>query len=149
LTFDHETVSIDGNTVACNSTVWLATLGLGVVFSALFAKTYRINRIMNSAQKFRRIKITVKQTLVPVAIVLLLNLIVLSVMTTQDPILYEIAVLTRDGFGRPLASYGFCNYREAEGYLIALAVINIGTLLFALYQSWLARRLSSEFAESR
>ena len=104
---------------------------------------------MNSAQKFRRIKLTVKQTAIPVAIVFLLNVIVLSIMTARDPIQYTIDILAVDNFGRPVASYGFCDYRAAESYLIALAVLNIGMLLFALYQCWHARRLSTEFAESK
>lgn len=150
MTIDHENISIDGNSVACNATIWLAALGLGVLFSALFAKTYRINRIMNSAKKFRRIKLTVRQTAIPVLIVFLLNLIVLSIMAARDPIMYEIDVLAYDSFGRPVASYGYCTYLDSSrGYLIALAVINIGMLLFALYQCWHARRLSSEFAESK
>lgn len=67
---DHSEISLEGCAMACNATVWLGTLGIGIVFSTLFAKTRRINLVMHSAKNFRRIRITVRQTLVPVLILL-------------------------------------------------------------------------------
>jgi type VI protein secretion system component VasK len=77
------------------------------------------------------------------------NVIVLSLMTGLDPIEYVVENLSVDRFGRPTSSYGHCDYASAIAFMITLAVINIGTLLFALYQAWQARSLSTEFAESR
>ena len=59
----------DDAKASCNSVVSLISLGFGITFSTLFAKTYRINRIMDSAKKFRRIKLSVADTLSPVAII--------------------------------------------------------------------------------
>ncbi|KAG7349886.1 7 transmembrane sweet-taste receptor of 3 GCPR [Nitzschia inconspicua] len=149
MVIDHRSYSLSGNSVACNATIWLAALGLGIVFSALFAKTYRINRIMNSAKKFRRIKITVRETMISVNVVFCANLIVLSLMTTLDPIEYEIEVLIFDSFNRPTTSYGQCDFSSSSSFLVVLLIINFGTLVVALYQAWHARSLSTEFAESR
>jgi 7 transmembrane sweet-taste receptor of 3 GCPR len=71
MVIDHRNVGIRGNSIACNATMWMASLGLGIVFSALFAKTYRINQITKSAKKFRRIKITVRETMISVNAVVL------------------------------------------------------------------------------
>jgi hypothetical protein len=77
------------------------------------------------------------------------NLIVLSLMSALDPIQYEIDDLSYDIFDRPTRSYGHCDYAESKGFLITLAVINLGILVLALYQAWHARTLSTEFAESK
>ena len=56
--------------MACTATIWLISLGLSIVFSALLAKTMRINRIMNNSKKLRRITVTVWDMLKPVLVVL-------------------------------------------------------------------------------
>jgi gamma-aminobutyric acid type B receptor len=55
---------------ACTATVWLVSLGLSISFSALFAKTWRINRIMKNSMKLKRITVTVWDMLKPVSVVL-------------------------------------------------------------------------------
>jgi hypothetical protein len=47
--------------------VWLVSLGWGICLSAIQAKLHRINKIMESAQRFKRVHITVCDTLTPVA----------------------------------------------------------------------------------
>ena len=54
----------------CNSHFALLTIGFGITFSTFLAKTYRINKIMDSAKQFKRIKLSVRDTVYPVAIVL-------------------------------------------------------------------------------
>lgn len=53
----------------CNSYFGLLIIGFGITFSTFLAKTYRINKIMNSAKRFRRVKISTRDTIYPVAIV--------------------------------------------------------------------------------
>jgi hypothetical protein len=62
--------SMEGLDTSCNSTVWLACLGHTIIFSALFSKTHRINTIMKSARKYRRIKVTIRDTLKPMTVML-------------------------------------------------------------------------------
>lgn len=66
-TFDAIVASPHECTIACNAFVWLFVLGWGICLSALQAKLHRINKIMNSAQHFKRVNITVCDTLTPVA----------------------------------------------------------------------------------
>jgi hypothetical protein len=56
---------------ACTAVFWLLFPGLSIVFSALFTKTYRINLIMKNSKKFRRIKVTIRQTLTTMAVMLI------------------------------------------------------------------------------
>lgn len=68
---DHSVASLDGCVIACNSSIWLVSVGFCVTFSALFTKNYRINRILKQAQKLRRVKLSVRDTLVPMVTLLL------------------------------------------------------------------------------
>jgi hypothetical protein len=70
-------------------------------------------------------------------------------MSVLDPIQYSITYTGYDEFGRPNSSFGSCTFKPVFPYLITLAVINGGVVLFAINQAWEARNLSTEFAESR
>ena len=67
MSLNHSVESATDTT--CNLLLWLLVIGFGVTFSALFAKTLRINRIMASAMQCRRIKLSVRDTLYPVVII--------------------------------------------------------------------------------
>lgn len=56
--------------------------------------------------------------------------------------------MSEDVHGRPVESYGFCTYRQSVPYVAALAGIFVVTLAFACYQAYVARDISTEFAES-
>jgi hypothetical protein len=68
--FDPAISSIHGCSIGCTSTIWLVALGFAIIFSSLFAKTRRINVIMNGAAHFKRVKLTVRDTMKPVAVLL-------------------------------------------------------------------------------
>ena len=77
------------------------------------------------------------------------NIIILSLMTKYGPISYEISATQFDTFGRKTEEYGDCVYGDAAPFMITLFVVNFGMVCLALFQSWKARNLSTEFAESR
>lgn len=70
LSFDSRNTSIGGCSIACTLSMWLLFVGFTFIFSALFAKTHRINKIMKNAKQFRRVKVTVRDTLKPVIVLL-------------------------------------------------------------------------------
>jgi 7 transmembrane sweet-taste receptor of 3 GCPR len=53
-----------------------------------------------------------------------------------------------DEFGQPTESRGFCTSYHSVYYYSVLAVIDLGALVYALYETYVARNLSTEFAES-
>jgi len=59
-------LSIDDETgqraadIACMCAPWLINVGFTVAFSALFSKTWRLNRILLSRNRFQRVKVTEK-----------------------------------------------------------------------------------------
>jgi 7 transmembrane sweet-taste receptor of 3 GCPR len=54
----------------------------------------------------------------------------------------------QDEFGQTTESRGFCTSDHSVYYYSVLAVLDLGALVYALYETYLARNLSTEFAES-
>lgn len=71
ITIDQSMASLDACVIACNSSVWLVSVGFCVTFSALFTKNYRINRILKASQRMKRVKVTIADTIVPMVALLL------------------------------------------------------------------------------
>ena len=107
----------------CMSVPWLAFHGFGITFSAMFAKTWRVNKFFKSSQTCGRIEVSEKDVLGPAAVVFLLNSIVLICWTVIDPLTYAREFeLGTDLYNRDLASKGFCRSDNAAAYLIPLGL---------------------------
>jgi hypothetical protein len=52
----------------CNAKIWLYFMGISTVSSSFYSKLFRLNKIMNSAKQCKRIKVDVKDVVVPVSI---------------------------------------------------------------------------------
>ena len=70
-------------------------------------------------------------------------------MTILDPPHYERRVQFDDRFDRPTSTYGSCVWKDQVGYIICLFAINFLIASLSAYQSFKARSLSTEFAESK
>ena len=84
----------------------------------------------------------------PMFLVLFANILVLALWTGLSPLQCETEVLAWDKFGRPTESRSFCASEKSLGFLIALGVINLGPLFFAAYEAYVARNISTEYAET-
>jgi hypothetical protein len=60
---DHRNDQRNGCSVACASNLWLLSIGFAIISSAFYSKMHRINKIMDSAQACRRIKVTVRDSI--------------------------------------------------------------------------------------
>mmetsp|Transcript_57053 Transcript_57053/g.139012 ORF Transcript_57053/g.139012 Transcript_57053/m.139012 type:complete len:959 (-) Transcript_57053:110-2986(-) len=149
LQFDTNLAPVEGCSTACTSTVWLVCIGFCCVYSALYAKTYRINKVMDSAKHFKRITVTLRSTLIPFCILLSANLVLLVLMTAIKPPPYEIFIVQTDRFDQSIETYGFCVWEEAVAFLAPLTALNTCTVFLALYEAWKSRSLTTEFAESQ
>ena len=89
LTIDDDRHSDRAADIACMVKPWLMTIGFTTIFSALFAKTWRVNRIFHNPDRFRRIKVTVKDVIGPYIALLTVNIIALICWTVIDPLAYE------------------------------------------------------------
>jgi ABC-type sugar transport system substrate-binding protein len=155
LGIEDEHFSQKSTDIACMSIPWLLVIGFCITFSALFTKTWRILIILESAQRFKRVKITVKQVLYPFFSLLLVNVIILTCWTAINPLVFKRKNSTsRDGWNRVISTYGVCvsKHQESRGssapYLGCLAFVNGGILLLANVMAYRSRNMCTEFNES-
>lgn len=141
----------------CTSVWYFIIIGFGITFSTLFSKTYRINKIIADSLRCKRIQLSVRETLYPVAIITVFNIIMLVLMTTLRPVYYDIVETTPDKFGRMTEIYGNCKFvndgdggrKGALAFLLPTIVVNGVMVCVGLLQVWRARNLSTEYSESR
>eukprot|EP00977_Amphora_coffeiformis_P000955 scaffold202_cov180-Amphora_coffeaeformis.AAC.7 len=147
---NHSNATLDR---ACTSLPWLYNIGFVLIFSALFSKTWRINRLFHQSNKFKRIKVTTKDVILPLVLLLVANFIILVCWTLFDPIHYKrIPSSSTDLWNRVVSSHGMCRMPEERTplpYMILLGCVNGGALMFAMYQAYRARDIQTEFAESK
>ena len=145
---DDQIASDDICSAFCVVTPWFFFLGWILSFSALFAKTKRVNKIFHNPVAFSRIKVTVWDVMKPVLALLVVTTFVLLLWTFLSPPTFTREISEVDQYGRTIESRGQCNYEESPPYAITLAVVILGTLFYTVQQAFVARNISTEFAES-
>ncbi len=141
MSFDDEKTSIEGLNVACQSIPFLFCIGFTLVFAALFSKMWRVNKLFNNP-KMRRVKVTVLDVCKPLFSLLFANILVLAIWTALSPLVW-----VREDISL-VESVGQCSSDGALPYVVVLTVLDLGCMMFALYQAYQARKISLEFAES-
>eukprot|EP00977_Amphora_coffeiformis_P009575 scaffold2205_cov167-Amphora_coffeaeformis.AAC.1 len=143
----------------CMSVPWLSFTGFTIVFSALFAKTWRVNRIYfrhrQGGSQSSRERATVppmSSMLKPFATLLACNWAILLAWTLWDPLEYRrMEHEGTDYWNRVLSTYGACRSSHEEGalvYLVPLSILNLAVLLLSGWQAFRARNVASEFSEA-
>lgn len=133
---------------ACMATPWLLSFGWGITFSALYAKILRVNMVFHNPN-FRRVVVKTRDVLLPMVVMFSVNLIILLAWTFLQPLTWERERSGSDMYGRPLYFGGYCRSQyNRTGFLYILLSVNILPLIFANYQAYVARKISTEFAES-
>ena len=152
LSFDEgASATLDGCDKACRSVPFFYSIGFSLTFSALWAKTHRINRILQNPNAFQRIKVSAMDVGRPIILVLLANLAILTLWTVLAPLQCETEFLDWDKFGRPTESRGYCvseNETESIAFSVTLAIFTFGPVIFAVYEAYKARHISTEFSET-
>lgn len=130
--------------VACMARLWTASFGFTTSFSALFCKMWRLNKLLGSAKAFRRIKVTPIDVLLPFAMLLSCNTILLVTWSLVDPLRWTRTPVpgSVDSLSRPTATVGSCRSKEAVNEVVfytVLFAINLCALLFANRESYKGR----------
>lgn len=131
---------------ACMSIPWLVFLGWSILFSALFAKIWRVNIVYQNSMKFRRLKVSETDVLRPFALLFVCNVTFLLVWTLMDPLTWTRV------YTSPTDSYGTCTAGESDVWKICisfLSILNGAALFLANFQAYRARKLSTEYGESK
>jgi hypothetical protein len=144
--------------IACMATVWMLSLGFVTAFSALFSKTWRLNKLFSHGNRFRRIEVKARDVMYPFFILAVLNISFLTLWTIGAPITWtRVSVANFDAYGRSVESYGTCSMYSGEGTtekaiqktsLACILLVNIFALVVANYQCYKARNLPTDYNES-
>jgi gamma-aminobutyric acid type B receptor len=127
------------------SVPWLLSIGFCTIFSALFAKTGRLVKVLESAARFRRVTVRVKDVLYSFFGLLMANIIILTCWTTINPLVFR---------RQQVAAIGRCvSSLDVKGkdipYIASLGTVNCGTLLLANWMAYRSRKVRLDFGESR
>ncbi|CAJ1944267.1 unnamed protein product [Cylindrotheca closterium] len=148
LSIDDEIASQGTCTATCITTPWFFCVGWILSFSALFAKTLRVNKIFHNPVAFSRIKVTMWDVIKPVVALLSTAVLILLLWTVLHPPVFSRGVSALDVYGRAQETKGTCDYTDSLPYAITLLVVLVGTLVYAVQQAYVARNISTEFAET-
>lgn len=138
---------ISGVDAACMAGPWLFSLGFAMVFSALFAKIWRIQRVMRAAESMEVKKVEPKDVFSVMVVVILVQVIILTCWQVIDPLMWQRDVLATDFNGYPTKSVGACQSDHILRYVTPLLVFDFLILAFALFLSFTSRNLPTEFQE--
>ena len=126
---------------ACMATPWLACLGHILTYGALFAKLWRVNRVL----QFVRRKVDIVHVAWPCAVLVAMALVVLGLWTGLDSLewnRYEINSITGERIGE-------CSSEDAAAFIAPLVVIVLIPTLLTFYMAWKTKDVDDAFSESR
>lgn len=128
MAIDDSIADASGCSIACMSKIWLASIGFTITFSALFSKTWRINRLLKKSRGFQRTKVTPGDVIKPFLVLLLINILILALWTAIAPLEWDRKPLSYDKFGRKVESVGSCYNDGWLPFGIALFLVNFAAL---------------------
>uniref|UniRef100_A0A7S3Y1L5 G-protein coupled receptors family 3 profile domain-containing protein n=1 Tax=Heterosigma akashiwo TaxID=2829 RepID=A0A7S3Y1L5_HETAK len=145
LHLDQDTPGLDR---ACQAVPWLYCIGFAMEFSALFAKVWRLKKIMTQ-KKLRKIKITTQQ-LIPVLVGMVgLAVVVLSLWQVLAPLHWERVPVTWDLDGTMTRSYGRCTSTAFPQFFGMFVGIQLSALVYGMVLCYQTRHVQSEFMEGK
>lgn len=147
----QEPVPKEGLDIACMSVPWLYSIGFSTAFSALFAKAWRINKVVRNSIEMQRVQVHTQDVIWPFALLTITNVAILTTWTIISPLHWTRKYyVSTDQYGRGLETYGSCSFAEgnARVFLLLLSIFNGLAVVFANYQSYLGRKNPTGFNES-
>lgn len=115
-----------------------------------FAKIWRVKKIMDSARRFRRAKIRIRDVVAIMVVMLTVEVAILLTWQLVNPLKWEREVLDSDFDGFPTKSVGSCQMDSTYAlyaFLLPLVVFKFGCLLYALILCYITRKVPHEFSE--
>ena len=147
ISFDDGNTSESGADVACMAVPWLVSMGFTISFAALFSKILRLNMVMKSSRKLKRVKVTERDVIKPFGVIFGMNFALLLAWTLVDPL--RFVRLTSDTNSDE--TYGACKSDKngLKAFGIPILIVNFGALVLACIQAYQARTISDEYSESK
>uniref|UniRef100_A0A6V2K2C7 G-protein coupled receptors family 3 profile domain-containing protein n=1 Tax=Ditylum brightwellii TaxID=49249 RepID=A0A6V2K2C7_9STRA len=125
----------------CNAALWFFFLGYLIVYSTIFSKLWRINKVLS----LRRRVVKPIHVAAPATILITCAIIVLVVWVIVDPLKWDrqtIDDFTGETFGR-------CSSRYVTVYISVLTALCVIATFIAGIMAYKCKDISDEFAETR
>lgn len=109
---------------------------------------WRLNKLVASASRFRRVTISILDVIIPFAVLLGLNVLFMLIWTLVDPMYYDRS--QRCGADES-TSFGSCRMGRTDvsvAMAVSVAVVDLLALLLANLQAYKARNIKTDFNES-
>ena len=135
---------------SCMAIPWLLSIGFVTSYVALFTKLRRLHKLVVSARRFRRVTIKPKEALVPFAILMSVNISILTAWTVVSPLRWTRSYTdSLDEFGRSTQSQGICSGVDDRSHWFAATIIalDFSAACLAGCQAYLARGHPREYKE--
>lgn len=150
LSFQEDMAGLDA---ACATIPWTLCIGFSVAISALYSKAERINQVMSSGEKIRRVRVNASDVIRPFLILMHIDVGILFAWTVSPFKLSwkRVPMDNYDEFGRSVESFGGCRPDDTFWFLlfvVPLIVTNFLVLVRCTVASYKGRHLPSEFSES-
>jgi len=131
---------------ACNAYPWLNNLGSTIIMTALLCKLKRVNRIFH-AGRFQRAVVKAKDVMLPFAILIGLNFVLLTISTAIEPLVWTREAINGDENN----TVGFCEYQSVfgEGMAALQAFVSFVALIIVCVQAYKAWDIRTEFSDAR
>ncbi|CAB9500494.1 Gamma-aminobutyric acid (GABA) B receptor [Seminavis robusta] len=126
---------------ACVATPWLYILGDMIVYSALFTKLWRVNKVL----QFKRARVKVRQVVWPGLFLVLAAIVLLSVWTAVDDFGWyrqEIDEVSGETIGRCIGTY-------TGAFLIPVGIICTIPTLLTCIMAWKTCDVDDMYSESK
>jgi len=132
---------------ACMAVPWLFSLGFSLIFSALFAKIWRVRKVLKAAQQFRSKVVKPKDVALIMVCVVAVQVIILLCWQLLDPMRWKREILFNDENGFSTKSVGYCQSDSSLLFLGPLLAIDGLMLCYALHLCFVTRNVPSDLQE--
>jgi len=141
LSFDESSgMSEQQLSAACMSTPWLVCFGVIIMYCGLFSKLWRVNKVL----QFSRRKVEIRHVAWPAALLCLAALVVLSVWTAVDGIVW-VRTVVDSWTGESMGMCSSDHFGAFAGTLVAIIIIPATLTAFF---AWKTKDVDGEYSDS-
>lgn len=126
--------------VACSLTPWFFFVGHLLMFSALFTKLWRVDKVL----QFSRQKVRVVQVMGPLVALLFAAVVVLSAWTAIDPWVWERTLIQEN----PAETYGECTSEYLGVWFWILASLMVLAKVTTAAMAWKTADIPQDFSDA-
>lgn len=126
--------------ILCTATPWLLICGIQVIYSSLWMKLWRINKVL----QFRRRAVTAASVVWPAAVVFFIVLLILMFWTIYEPFIWYRYIYD------PLtgATKAKCCALKTRYWFTPIFILMNIPVLLTMIMSWKTRDVSSDYSET-